>query len=304
MPIVVSEQEPEEAPGGWPGIVGPAVGRSEDFVALVYCPDLDEEQKSVDPGHREYTFVSHFAHAVRSTIARLKLRLEDLWAPPEGPILAVGAPKGLIQIDRGGIAEIALPQLTGYATTIWGADSGDLFVAGGPIEPFILHRRQGQWQQLALPEGTAPIWHARGQSAHEVYFVGERGQISLWDGRQVSRLPTPTTRDLVSVARLDQRSMCVCGYDGTLLLGNRTGWRRVPTNTSDDLMSLAAWNGKVYFGADDSVWSFDGQSAPSHELDAPARVLSGLGDGVVFSKFIEAHLFTKGTLTKLDVTIT
>jgi hypothetical protein len=285
--------------------LGRAVGRSDDFYAFGYSPELDDWVSGKDPQHDgSFTFVFRFQEGVRSTVGRVKVRLDGLWQPPRGPILAAGHPGGIVQIDASGLTEVALPQLANVAFSIWGTDNEHVFVCGGALKPFVIYREHGQWRQLALPAGTERILNGCGQDENEVYFVGDGGQIHLWDGRQISRLPSPTTRDLVGLARLNDKYMCACGYGGTLLMGNKQAWRIVPTNTNTELLSLAELDGKVYFGAEDVTWSFDGQSSPVKAIDARSRVLSGLSDGLLLARFEKAKLWSGGVVTDLDTVIT
>jgi hypothetical protein len=294
---------PAPPPTRWSVHVGRAVGRADDFYALAYCPDLDEVEVQKDPAHRAFTFVFRFQNGIRTEIGRLKVRLEDLWPAERGPILSVGAPRGIIEISPSGLAETALPQLREYLMSIWGPNDLQIFAAGGALEPTVLCRQQGRWVQLALPPGTKPILDVRGLSETEVYFVGNDGQILLWDGGQIVRLSSPTTRHLVKLARLDDKFMCAAGYDGTLLMGNRQGWRVVPTNTKADLLSIDHLDGKVYYGADGAVWSFDGASLPVAAIDTPADWVSGLADGLLLVDVDKAKLYRGGSLFDLDTVI-
>ena len=301
MPVVV--KKPPPPPPQYAANLGRAVGRCDDFYVLAYCPDLDEDEKAVDRAHRQFTFVFRFQQTARSTVGRLNRRLEDLWQPAQGPILSVGAPRGVIEIEPTGLREVALPQVNEYLMSIWGTDDAHVFAAGGAFQPIVLYRRQGQWLQIPIPDGTGPILDVRGLSEREVYFVGKGGQILLWDGQQLSHLSSPTTRNLVNLARLDDRYMCASGYDGTLLMGNKNGWRIVPTNTQAALLSIGSLDGKVYYGADDVVWSFDGASAPVSAIQTPADWVSGLADGLVLVNVDKAKLYRAGNLIDLDTII-
>ena len=296
--VVVKPKPPP--PTRWPIHLGRAVGRCDDFYAIGYTPDLDEQEKEIDPTHRAFAFVFRFQATARTTVDRLKVRLEDLWQPPRGPILSVGTPRGIIEIEPTGLREVALPFQTDILVSIWGADDAHVFAAGGMLDPCALYRRHGQWTQLTLPAGTAPIFDVRGQREDEVYFVGEAGQIHYWNGRQLFRLPSPTTRPLVKLARLDDRYMCAAGYDGTLLMGNKNGWRIIPTQTGENLLSMGDLGGKVYYGANGAVWSFDGRSLPVIAIDTPADWVNGLADGLLVVNVEKAKLYRAGTLIDLD----
>lgn len=299
MPVV---KPPKPPPTQWRATLGPAVGRSDDFYVLGYCPELDELEKQTDPDHTSFTFVLHYEKLKKTVVDKVKSRVDDLSQPPTGPVLAVGDPDAVFEIDAKGVKEVALSGVPGAFMSIWSADEAHVF-ACGIYQPFAFYRRQGKWLLLPLPKGTEDLYSVWGQHENEVYFVGEKGTILLWDGQTTARLPAPTTRNLTGVVRLDKKLMCACGYDGTLLVGNQRGWRLVPIDTDDDLLSLASLDGKVYYGADDVVWAFDGKSRPSQVIDVAADWLSGLDDGLVLDDGETARLFRNGTLVDLDTTL-
>jgi hypothetical protein len=285
--------------------LGPAVGRADDFYAFGYCPDLDELEREVDPDHGDFTYVLRYQNGQKTLVDRVKARLDGFWEPPALlPLLAVGEPNGILEVDPKGAREVALtPPPPGQFRALWGASDAHLFACGGFLQPFVLHRDHGHWTQLPLPAGTRPLNHVRGLKANEVYFAGEQGQLLLWDGKTLSALPVPTTRYLTQLAPLSPQVMCVVGYQGTLLMGNAQGWRQVPTQTEEALLSLAALDGKVYYGAEGVVWSFDGHSAPVVAIQTPARWVSGLHDALVLDDGQQSQLYRGGTLTPLDTTV-
>jgi hypothetical protein len=305
MSVVVKPKAPP--PSHWPAFLGPAVGRSDDFFVLGYSPELDEEQKQTDPDHNAFTFVFRYRAGARTTVERFPRRLEDLWQTSKGTLLAIGAPKGIIEITpAGGATELILPFVTlGDCMAIWGVNDDHVFAVGGLLdEPYALYRRSGKWELLPLPADTLPLFAVGGFHEKEVYFVGDQGQILLWDGRKVSRLKVPTTRNLVAVVRLNDKHMCAAGHHGTLLIGRGNHWRAVPTQVNDEeILSLAPLTGKVYFGADGGVWSFDGRTRPKKALSTPADWVSGLGDGLVVVDADQAWLYHAGKLTPLDTVI-
>ena len=303
MPVVKPKQAPIVSRTA---TLGPAVGRADDFYALGYCSAVDEEERATDPDHTSFTWVLRYKGQNKTIVDRVKSRLDGLWQPPagQGPILAVGEPNGVLEIDAAGVKEVALsPPPPGTFRNIWGTDASAVFACGGYHAPFVLHRRAGQWTSLPLPPDAELTYDIRGFSDREVYVAGEKGQILLWDGKAFSKLAVPTSRYLTSLARLSDTVMCAGGYQGTLLAGNKHGWRIVPTNTLDPLLALAEWDGKVFYGADDEVWSFDGKSAPTVAISEPARWVSGLADGLVISNDQQSSLYHGGKLVVLDTSV-
>jgi hypothetical protein len=97
--------------------------------------------------------------------------------------------------------------------------------------------------------------------------------------------------------------VCISGYHGTLIVGNKVRWRHVVTETSAPLLALAVLDGRIYYGADGAIWSTDGIAAATPFLQFPARWVSGLTDGLVFSHELAAKLYTAGSLVDLNVAI-
>ncbi len=291
------------APAQLRAVLGPAVGRSDDFWALGYCAELDERERSTDPDHEQFTFVFRYQSQAKGLIERVNARLDGLWQPGQGPLLAVGDPAGIIEIEPTGSREVTLGKKYGQFMAVWGSSDSHVFACGGAYRHFVLYRRYGQWVELPLPADTPWIYDVCGFHENEVYFAGEHGLVLLWDGQAFTRMQVPTTRYLTHLARLGDQYMCVSGYQGTLLMGNRRGWRLVPTQTEDDLLSIAELGAKVYYGTSDTVFSFDGSSAPVAELDTPARWISGLSDGLVIDDGETSKLFHGGTLHDLDTTV-
>jgi hypothetical protein len=285
--------------------LGPAVGRADDFYALGYCNDVDELEQETDPDRNESTWVLRYQKAKKTIVGRVNERVDGLWQPLEGPMLAVGGGRyGVWEIDAAGARDVALsPPAPDSFRSIWGTDAGELFACGGYFGPFVLHRRAGQWTSLPLPPDCALTYDVRGFSDREVYVAGEKGQILLWDGDAFSKLAVPTSGILTSLARLSATEMCAAGYLRELLVGNKQGWRVVPLSTKDPILALAEWNGRVFYGADGAVWAFDGRSAPTIAIAEPARWVSALADGLVFDGGAQARLYHDDELVTLDTTV-
>jgi hypothetical protein len=181
-------------------------------------------------------------------------------------------------------------------------DDNHIF-ATGIFPGFVHYCERGKWSLLPLPDKAENVRDVRGFSSQDVYFVGDQGQIHHFDGRIVSRLRVPSRSLLTAIARLDEKRMCVVGYKGTFLVGNRAGWRNLVTNTDDGILAVAALDGRAYYGAEQKVWSTDGVKPPTPAIDFAARWISGLEDGLVLSHDTEAKLYAAGTLTDLDLTL-
>ena len=169
-----------------------------------------------------------------------------MWCSPSGKIYAVGDPSGVFLIDQHGCQEIALNNLPGFMSAIWGTGEDHIFVCGSE-NSFIAYRKFGNWLEIPLPTaGLPPLWAIAGLNEQNVYFVGDEGTILFFDGKKIHQLDSPTTRHLTGIVAHDGNHLCVCGYLGTLLYGNHNGWRIVPTDSDDHIRKLAQLGSRVF----------------------------------------------------------
>src|SRR5260370_4906682 len=149
MPVV---KPPKAPPAQYTATLGAAVGRCDDFYALGYCPELDEQEKETDSDHTSFTFVLHYEKRKKTIVERVKSRLDDLWQPPHGPILALGDPDAVFEIDAKGVREVALAKMPGAFLAIWRANV-EHFLGGGMYWPFVFYRNVGNRKRVRLPKG-------------------------------------------------------------------------------------------------------------------------------------------------------
>ncbi|MFT3925149.1 MAG: hypothetical protein QM778_21615 [Myxococcales bacterium] len=281
---------------------GPSVGKADDFWVLAYCPEQDELEREENPDHTQFTYVLRYRLPERTLVGRYPARLDGLWQRSDGTLWAVGDTLGYVEISAAGMTEIALDPVPGQFSSIWGLDDDHVFTCGIE-EPFAYYYLNGKWNQLPLPEGTENVSDVRAFGPDDAYFVGDEGQIHHFDGRTVSRVKAPVRRHLTAIVRLDDKRLCIGGYQGTLMVGSLGAWRHQVTNTTDPLLALAALDGHAYYGADEKVWVTDGVQPPTVAIDFAARWVSGLVDGLVLSHEEEAKLYAAGMLTDLDLSI-
>jgi hypothetical protein len=278
-----------------------AVGTGADFHVLAYCPDLDELAKADDPDSEPTTFIFRYRLPDRTVAAKYPRRLDDLWQRSDGTIMAVGDTRGVMEITSAGLTEEAALGKRVFSA-IWGSDDAHLFVAG--CHPsFICYRLHGKWRELSVPTGSGPISAIGGLSESDVYFAGEHGQVLHFDGREVTRLDVPARFHLTSVKRLSATQVSMCGYGGTLLVGNRNRWRHVVTETHAALLAHAVLDGRICYVAEKRLWSTDGSAPAAPVLPIEARWIAGLADGLILGSDTSAKLYSGGKLTELDVTI-
>jgi hypothetical protein len=296
---------PRKAPPSQPRklVFGAAAGRGpEDFYVVGYCRELDELELATNPDHEEFTWIYHFAGTQRQLVTRLSQRIDDLWLAPSGVVYAVGRPRGVLQIRGLSCTEVSIENVPGTFAGIWGPDE-DHVLCVGHHDSFLLYREFGRWLNVPLPPKTGGLWDVGGINEHDVYAVSDEGEIVHFDGQQLVKLDSPTTRWLTAVAPMPDDRVCIGGYGGTLLYGNRRGWRFVDTGTDEPLLSLAPHRAGVCFLTQDAVWWFDGVSAPHLLLRQGGRWINALGGSIMIVDGESAWLSDGVNLTQLDTTV-
>lgn len=299
MPVVKKKQSP---PPSRELVLGPAVGRSDDFYALGFSPELDDDERNTNPEHSAFTHILRYQLPGRDVVARVSSRLDALWKPDKGPVLAMGEPLGYVEVTPQGATEVALPNIKGQFSSMWGFNDDHIYACGN-YDPLAFNRRQGSWMELPLPADPPQLRDVGGLSPQDVYFVGDHGAILHFDGRQIRALDVPTTRYLTGIVALDDKYLVACGYNGVLLMGNKRGWRLIPTAGDGEILAVAKWDGAVYFGLDGEMYRFDGASEPQSVLEEEVRWISGLDDGLVAVTLDATYLITSAGQVTLDTVI-
>ena len=296
-------------PSSWYCSFFATAGRSSsDFFVLADSSEYNEYYRDTNPPTiwsptSYFTHILHFKNLVRHKVCRVPDRLTYLWWCPSGTAYAVGYPPGIFQINASGCREVALNDLEGSPSAIWGTGEDHLFVCGGH-ETFVLYRHYGTWLRIPLPDGgSPPLWGVAGLNERDVYFVGDDGTIVHFDGKQLRHLDSPTTRHLTAISPLDDQHLCIGGYGGVLLFGNRKGWRFVPSGTDEPLQKLARLGNQVCFATPDGVWAFDGQNNPTLLVDQPAGWVDSAGDAITVHDYGKSWVFDGQTLTPLDTVL-
>jgi hypothetical protein len=288
-------------PKKWPLLTGFAAGQnSKNFFLFGYSPDYNEYVARRNPPTEEYTHILHFRDLKQHRVCRIPDKLSKMWWNQVDSVYAVGAPEEMVEIRHSGCTGVAMEGLTGVFTAIWGTGEDHIF-ACGMFNTFILYRRLGIWQQLPLPEGmNLALHHIVGFNERDVYFVGQNGVVLHFDGSNLQSLEIPTTRTLLSASLFDHKNLCISGYGGTLLFGNKEGWRLIPAETEEPILSIALFRKNICFPTEEGVWAFDGKRAPTLLLDQPAGWVNSLGDAITLSDEISTWLFNGEKLIKLD----
>jgi hypothetical protein len=296
-------------PTHWALQLGDATGQdSGDFWALGYSSEYNEAFAHLNPPTFEsptsaYTFLLHYQKRQLTQVHTHTDRLLCLWGTGAGKVYAAGFPRALFEVDAAGVKEHSLKGHAGAFASLWGTGEDHLFACGF-IPPFLLYRRRGKWDPLALPAGAPDQLHEIvGFSERDVYIVGGEGTVLHFDGMHLTLLEKVTTRTLRSAARFDEQRICAGGIGGTLLYGNRGGFRLVPTGTDTDLVCLTHFQGQVVYPTPDGVYAFDGKKRPALLLDQPAEWVCGLGDGLLVRDGTAAWIYDGKTLASLDTIV-
>lgn len=292
----------------WPLRLYAGSGASvSDFFVLGHSPAYDEHFGSTNPPTYQsptsrFTHVLHFVGDQRDFVHRIPDRLLDNLSLAPGRTTAAGFPRGIFEIDAQGVTEVPLAGHAGVFSRLWSPEPAYLFASG--IHPFIKCRVRGTWYELPLPDGTPFVLSGvAGLGPSDVYVVGERGTILRFDGQVVRRLVSPTNRDLYSVIALDDARLCVGGAIGTLLMGNRKGWRSIDTGTHADLHVLTRFQDRICWATPGGVYAFDGKRSPVRLLKVAADWVSGVGDQLMVSSGTDAWLFDGSRLRALDTVV-
>ena len=114
------------------------------------------------------------------------------------------------------------------------------------------------------PEARAKIYFCvNGPSEQEIYICGAKGVILCWDGFAMHEVPSGTTASLINILAVDEKTIYICGRDGTLLRGNRRdGFLAVPGfGGGQGFTSMTLCRGKLYLGSNSSprgLFVYDG----------------------------------------------
>lgn len=295
---------PRTLPSSWKLRTAHGVGRSSaDFFLIAGSGEYDDFHARRQPPLERWTHVMRFTRTERTAVFTIPERLVKMsWHPPTPPLL-IGDPEAIFDLPPSGPRELSMAPLTGVFAGIWGPDHQHTFLCG-VFPGFAYCNISGTWYTLALPEGVeADLHDITGFAVDDVYFVGSGGTVLHFDGQLLRPLEVPTTRTLVVAETLDDTRLCIGGHVGVLLLGDRRGWRLVPTGTSGAILSLARFRGAIWFVTSEGLWSFDGASAPRLVLDTPGTWVNSVGDALTFCDGETTFLYDGQDLHELDTSI-
>jgi hypothetical protein len=167
--------------------------------------------------------------AWKSELAGDKLH-DDVWASAKGEIYTLYSPGAFPAgnvMKWDGTSWSDFHKIAHFTSGIWGADTGELVVAGYKI---IEHFDGAAWKSHeSLPTIYLDVW---GTSAADIYAVGKPGGVSHFDGKSWTHDTTvPVTDDLLGVWGVGGE-VFVSGDKGTVLRGKTGSWTQLTTDMS------------------------------------------------------------------------
>lgn len=174
--------------------------------------------------------------------------LKAVWGSASSSVHAVGGPglpnEGvtLLHWDGSGWGSLAVDdpfgghaRLGSQAQAIWGSNGSDIWAAGGHL----YHRGTGNWQATRLVEGFRRVNGIWGSATGNVWMVGDRGEVSHWNGTVWSFFYTtpPSLRGVQFFFGSAVDNLWAFGPPGTLLYRGTSGgpWQDLSTPFAQDL---------------------------------------------------------------------
>jgi hypothetical protein len=136
---------------------------------------------------------------------------------------------------------------------------GEQFVAVGMRrQVFRKHMASTSWEKMDAgvyvtdeSKEIAGFISVDGFSEREIYAVGHRGEIWLFDGEKWTQIESPTNLILNCVRCMPGGDVFICGDAGVILRGRQYSWKQVDQDiTADALTSLAGLGDHVYFATE------------------------------------------------------
>lgn len=159
--------------------------------------------------------------------------LTAVWGTPQGEVFTVDREGVLYEISGPtGSREVGRLPFSGEILSAW-AGEDEVWLAGRNGNVF--HKRSGAWQQVET--GTKADFHSvRGNSAADVWIVGDGGKVLHWNGERLSEsdLPRPERLRLVLPENKPASGPSVLTQDGRLLVKDGVNWLEPLTPSSRD----------------------------------------------------------------------
>jgi hypothetical protein len=218
-------------------------------------------------------------------------------------------------VDAGPGWSVVLDKLDGTLLSVWGSSPSDVWTVGGPrgnagFKTLVLHLEAKGWRRLD-PGGTDTYWWVTGTSAQDVWFVGENGRITHWDGAAFKEMSSGTKATLFGAWASSPKDAWVVGgtpEGGTnapndvLLHWDGAAWTPVAVPAPAGRAFFKVWGSSaddVYVvGEAGTVWHLSGGAWKSENPKAAHGTLltvNGCGKGDVYAVGNRDVLHSDGT---------
>ncbi len=169
-----------------------------------------------------------------------------------GPIYMGGENGTVLRYQAGKFEEMVTPAKTGTVFGIWGDKPDNLWAVGGAgttaSNGFIWRYDGKAWtvDPAAPPEAAAGIvFKVWGNTPADLWFVGSQGLILHGDGKTITKVASPTTQPLFTVAGTAARAYAV-GGDGAIIENSGAGWQLAMKGKSQQMNGVSARGDAVF----------------------------------------------------------
>jgi hypothetical protein len=175
---------------------------------------------------------------------------------------------GISSIEKIPSAGLRLGDL-GYMCSI--REIGNTLFACGYNSQVYMRQSAGAWKSMV----SDPLRHCHaasddylvfnqidGFSEQDLYVAGADGALFHWDGNGWQKIPLPADENLECIRCYGTDEVWIGGANGTLLMGNAAKGFRDVSGVDDNytFWSLAKFNNKIYLGAVEGLFAYDGRA--------------------------------------------
>ncbi|MES9941138.1 MAG: hypothetical protein ABW104_18945 [Candidatus Thiodiazotropha sp. 6PLUC2] len=149
----------------------------------------------------------------------------------------------------------------GYVETIKNI-ADELYVCGYGRQ--VYKRVDDDWisisDQILTHDKATGFFDMDGLDGNHIYAVGWQGEIYFYNGSEWLKDDSPTNSHLSTVCCLEDGTVWIAGNKGVVLRGSFNQWAEIRSDDfSDHWYGMAAFQGKIYLAANQSLAVVDGE---------------------------------------------
>ena len=149
----------------------------------------------------------------------------------------------------------------GYVETIKNI-ADELYVCGYGRQ--VYKRVNDDWisisDQILTHDKATGFFDMDGLDGNRIYAVGWQGEIYFYNGSEWLKDDSPTDSHLSTVCCLEDGTVWIAGNEGVVLRGSFNQWAEIRSDDfSDHWYGMAAFQGKIYLAASQSLAVVDGE---------------------------------------------